>query len=177
MDNLTKRSHEEVKFLYKAFESMFNELYDAPEIYSYDVRIQAFGEWESFQPSSLVASIRRIIEKTKEHRRHLLNLFDGYDGISEMTRAVQTIADLKTVAPDLKVTPELIKAHLYTRDLPPVDLVIRTGGEPHWSGGFLMWDIANAHFHFSEKMWPDFDEKDLLAALEDYRKRERRLGK
>jgi len=176
-DNLTKRPPEEVAFLYNVFQRMFDEIGTMPEIDTHHIRVRALGEWEAYQPAKLVDAIHNIEARTASHDKFFLTLFDAYDGISEMTRAMSAIAEQKQANPSLEVTPELIKANLYTKDLPPVDLVIRTGGEPHWSGGFLMWDIANAQMHFSEKMWPEFDANDFLAAIEEYRERERRHGK
>ena len=60
--------------------------------------------------------------------------------------------------------------------LPDVDLVIRTGGEPHWSAGFMMWLTANSQFYFSEKLWPDFSNEDLQTILTNYSLRDRRFG-
>lgn len=176
-DNLQKRPKEEVAFLYKAFTQLFKDLEEMPELDTHKIRVQAFGEWETSQPPALVASIKALTERTKTHDRFFLNLFDAYDGISEMTRATASIADAKSKDPALEITPETVKAHLYTKDLPPVDLAIRTGGEPHWSGGFLMWDVANAQMHFSDLMWPDFGAAEFEKVLEEYRSRERRHGK
>ena len=63
-----------------------------------------------------------------------------------------------------------------TRDLPPVDYLIRTGGEPHLSAGFMMWDIANTQLFFSEKLFPDFGPEALAEAIEEYQERGRRFG-
>ena len=62
------------------------------------------------------------------------------------------------------------------KDLPLVDLVIRTGGEPHLSAGFMMWDIADAQMVFLEKLWPDFTPDDLEQAVTDFQGRKRRFG-
>jgi undecaprenyl diphosphate synthase len=91
-----------------------------------------------------------------------------------MTEAVQTIT--AKYNPD-QITPEIIKEHLYTRELPPVDFVIRTGGEPHFSSGFMMWDVADAQLYFTEKLWPDFSREELIKALTEFERRERRKGK
>ena len=63
-----------------------------------------------------------------------------------------------------------------THDIPTVDFIIRTGGEPHLSAGFMMWDSANAQLYFSEKNFPDFNENEFGKALEDYAQRQRRFG-
>ena len=64
-----------------------------------------------------------------------------------------------------------------THELPAVDYMIRTGSEPHLSAGFMMWDTANAQLYFSEKYYPDFGVSEFEAAIEDFSKRGRRLGK
>lgn len=175
IDNLQKRPQKEIDVLYKVFEELFDLLDSTPEVMEHEVRVVALGDWKSFQPKSLVDKIEAIQEKTKHHTKHRLTLFDGYDGITEMTRAVQSIVD-QSRSNELEITPELIKKNLFTHDLPPVDLVIRTGGEPHWSGGFMMWDIANAHFYFSDTLWPDFSDQEFRAAIEDFKERGRRFG-
>ncbi len=68
-------------------------------------------------------------------------------------------------------------ALLLPADLPPVDFPICTGGEPHLSAGFLMWDIANAQLYFDDVLFPDFDVAHLQTALDDYARRTQRLGK
>jgi undecaprenyl diphosphate synthase len=70
-----------------------------------------------------------------------------------------------------------VKEYLWTSALPSVDLVVRAGGEPHWSGGFMMWHTTDSQFYFTKKFWPDFDPKELQKALSDYASRERRFGK
>ena len=75
-----------------------------------------------------------------------------------------------------KIDDALINEHLYTRNLPNVDLLIRTGGEKRVSN-FLLWQIAYAEMYFTDVLWPDFKKEDFLDALEDYQKRERRFGK
>ncbi|MFY9493429.1 MAG: undecaprenyl diphosphate synthase family protein, partial [Minisyncoccia bacterium] len=97
----------------------------------------------------------------------------AYDGRTEMLEALEQMCQ-KT--PAAKPTPELIKKYLYTKDLPAVDLVIRTGGEPHWSAGFMMWDVANSHLYFTPTLWPDFNKKELAQALLAYSAAPRRLG-
>ena len=75
-----------------------------------------------------------------------------------------------------KIDESLINQHLYTRNLPNVDLMIRTRGEKRISN-FLLWQAAYAELHFSEKLWPDFKSKHLISAISDYQSRERRFGK
>ena len=74
------------------------------------------------------------------------------------------------------IDEKLIKANLWTKDLPPIDLVIRTGGEPHWSSGFMMWDTANSQFYFTKTFYPDLSVGEFKEAIEQYSRRERRMG-
>jgi undecaprenyl diphosphate synthase len=75
-----------------------------------------------------------------------------------------------------KVDQSTINQHLYTRNLPAVDLLIRTSGEERISN-FLLWHIAYAELYFTDTLWPDFKKEDLHKAIVDYAKRERRFGK
>ena len=92
-----------------------------------------------------------------------------------MIEAVNSI--MKNHKPGQKITGEMIKENLMTKDLPPVDFLVRTGGEPHLSAGFMMWDIADSQMYFSEILFPDFNEGEFEKAIGEFDKRERRLGK
>ncbi len=177
MDNLAKRPREEVAVLYRVFASLFDELAALPELDTHRIRVRVLGDWAALQPSSLTDRIRALEERTRAHDGFFLTLLNAYDGVSDMTQAVRAVAERKAADPALDITPATVKDALCTRDLPPADLVIRTGGEPHWSAGFLMWDAANAQLHFSEKLWPDFGADDFRTAVADYRSRGRRHGK
>ena len=103
----------------------------------------------------------------------------AYDGRQEMEAAIQKIVEqARKTASSLKITPELIKANLWTHFLPPVDLVIRTGtnNSPHWSSGFMMWDVAYTQLYFTNVYFPDFTPDEFQKALKDYSRRERRFG-
>lgn len=98
----------------------------------------------------------------------------GYDGQDEIVDAVNSIiaAGIK------KVDRDIIKKHLYTRDMPAPELIIRTGMNPEARlSGFLLWDSSYSEFVFTKTLWPAFSEEELLQILEDYSKRERRFGK
>jgi undecaprenyl diphosphate synthase len=115
------------------------------------------------------------VEATKNYSQYFLNFFLAYSGDDEMRRAFQKVAAL--LKPGETVTDAMIKENLMTRELPPVDLLIRTGGEPHLSAGFMMWDIADSQLYFSDKHYPDFDEAAFREAIADYAARSRRFGK
>lgn len=175
LDNLVKRSEEEVAWLFRAFKREFGKLTKSEEIHKRQTRIRVFGRWREKFPEAARQAMERAEEATKHYDKYFLNFFLAYNGTDEMVQAVQEMVD-KARGRQLRVTPELIKEHLFTRELPPVDLVIRTAGEPHLSAGFMMWDVADAQLYFTDKYWPDFDEGEFDKALADFTGRARRFG-
>jgi len=176
-DNITKRSPIEVKFLLKVFEIYFKKLAKNKEIHENEIKINVLGRWKEMFPESTKKAVESAIDKTKNYKKRNLTFLMAYSGIDEMTAAIKKIAELKVKSPKLKVDENLIKNNLWTRNLPPVDLVIRTGGEPHWSSGLMMWDVANSQFYFTETLLPDFSVAEFKKAVENYSKTERRMGK
>lgn len=139
------------------------------------VRVRCFGRWnEILKDAALEKVIRELEEKTKNYRENSLTVLFGYDGRREMIEAIQKS---KCKNQSAKLSYDDVKNALWTGDLPQVDLVIRTGGEPHWSAGFMMWLTADSQFYFTEKFWPDFGKEEFKKALADYTRRERRFGK
>jgi len=177
-DNLTKRSSAEVKFLKEVYRSHFSRLLKAEDIYTQKVKVNIFGLWRELLQECIKKPMEEVIEKTKTHNSRFLNFLIGYNGTSEMMEAIEKIVKKCKENQAFKITPQLVKENLWTKDLPPVDLVIRTGleGDPHWSNGFMMWDTADSQFYFTETLWPDFSEKEFIKSIESYSKRERRLG-
>jgi undecaprenyl diphosphate synthase len=175
LENLAKRPLAESKALLRIYETYFKKLLTSEDIHKDKAKIRFIGHWEEQFPDSLKKVLYECLEATKDYDQYFLNFFLAYSGDDEMKLAVQKIAE--ELPSGGKVTDHMIKEHLMTRDLPPVDFLIRTGGEPHLSAGFMMWDIANAQLFFSEKLYPDFDENALREALEDYSVRARRFGK
>lgn len=100
-----------------------------------------------------------------------VNFALSYGGRAELVSAIKNIVD-KKIAPE-KITEKIISDNLWTSDL---DLVIRTGKEQRLSN-FLIWQAAYSELYFSQKYWPDFTEKDLDMAFEEYANRKRRFGK
>jgi undecaprenyl diphosphate synthase len=176
LDNITKRSPQEVNFLFDIFESWFKKLAKSREVHKNFVKINVLGRWNKLFPERVKKPIGQAIEKTKNYRSHQLTFLMAYSGIDEMTTAISKIAELKIQNSKLKINEELIKNNLWTKDLPAVDLVIRTGGEPHWSSGLMMWDVADAQLYFTETLLPDFSVEEFKKAIERYSKTERRMG-
>ena len=177
VDNLNKRSRTEVAGLMSIFRGEFKRLVASEEIHARCIKINVFGRWEEEFPSAVKKSIQEAIEVTKEYQEHSLNFFLAYNGTDEMLLAVQGIAqEARDGTGPKKITHQVIKDNLYTKDLPPVDLVIRTAGEPHLSNGFMMWDVADAELYFSDRMWPEFNKREFNKALKSYGERRRRRG-
>ncbi len=173
-DNVTKRSPEEVSFLFSLFEEYFKKLFDRMELTERQIKVDFLGRWRELFPQNVQDVIRAVIEKTKDHKRQHLTFLLAYSGIEEMEEAIRKIVAEQPIP---VIDGQTIKRHLWTKDLPPVDLVIRTGGEPHWSSGFMMWDTADSQFYFTETLWPDFGPEEFQKAIEGVSGVERRFGK
>jgi undecaprenyl diphosphate synthase len=174
-DNLKKRPLAEKKALLDIYKRYFEKITDSEDIHGNQVRINVIGRWQEQFPRSLKKIIERSIEKTRYYKKFFLNFLLAYSGDDEIVSAVNKL--LEKYKGKAKVTAKALKDQLMTKDLPPVDLLVRTGGEPHMSAGFMMWDIANAQMYFSETLWPDFDAPKMREAILDYSKRTRRFGK
>ena len=175
LKNLEKRPLREKQELLKIYEEYFEKLIVDEDIHRNRVRINVIGKWESQFPTSLKKIILEGVEKTAHYDQHELNFFLAYSGDDEMLDAVRAIAG-SGIDPK-KITAETIKQNLMTNKLPAVDLLIRTGGEPHLSVGFMMWDIANSYLYFSKKYFPDFNETELSEAINEYSASGKRNGK
>lgn len=175
MDNLIKRPVAEKKALLDIYKKYFKRLLDGKEIHENEVQVNFIGHWEEQFPESLKATIFEIIEKTKHYKKKMLNFLLAYSGTDDMLLAVSEIS--KKYSGKKLITGEILKENLMTAALPPVDFMIRTGGEPHNSNGFLMWDTADSQLFFSPELFPDFSSKKFKEALLEYTRRDRRFGK
>jgi undecaprenyl diphosphate synthase len=177
-DNLTKRPHSEVKMLLKIYKETFQKLIKEPKIHQEKVKVNILGRWEEILPLDVKKVAQKLIESTKNYSRFFLTFLLAYNGTDEMLECIRKIVELSKKEPDLKITPTLIKENLWTKELPPVDLIIRTGcdDDPHWSGGFMMWDSAYSQLHFTKTLFPDFSSEEFRQIVDSYKKRERRFG-
>jgi len=175
VDNLTKRSQKEVKFLYQIFENQLKKALTDERIEKNRVRVNIIGRWKEFFPKSAQKIIRQLIQKTKNYNKYILTFLLAYNGTDEMIDCIKKISQ-KGIK---NITEKTIKEHLWTKDLPPVDLVIRTGCEddPHNSAGFMMWDTTYSQLYFTKTLFPAFAPKEFEKAIKDYQKRERRMGR
>jgi undecaprenyl diphosphate synthase len=140
------------------------------------VRLKIIGDHTAFQPD-VARLVDEAVAKTAANRRMTLAVALNYGARAELVHAARDLARRAAageIAPD-EVDEAAIEAALDTRDLPPLDLLIRTSGEIRLSN-FLLWQAAYAELMFVETLWPDFDGDALRSALDEYAGRERRYG-
>jgi len=142
-----------------------------------NIKLNAIGNLDKL-PKSAQKELLDVIEKTKNNTRLTLTLALSYGSREELVNAVRIISDKvkNNIISIDTIDDSIINEHLYTQNLPDVDLLIRTSGE-HRISNFLLWQIAYAELYFTNVLWPDFKDQDLYEAIISYQKRERRFGK
>lgn len=142
-----------------------------------NIRLNAIGNLDKL-PKTAQKELLDVIEKTKNNTRLTLTLALSYGSREELVNAVKIISDKvkNNIISIDTIDDSIINEHLYTQNLPDVDLLIRTSGE-HRISNFLLWQIAYAELYFTNVLWPDFKDQDLYEAIISYQKRERRFGK
>jgi undecaprenyl diphosphate synthase len=142
-----------------------------------NIRLNSIGNLSKL-PSPILKELDEVIEKTKNNSRMTLTLALSYGSREELLNVVKIISDKvkNNIISVEDINESIINQHLYTRNLPDVDLLIRTSGE-HRISNFLLWQIAYSELFFTEVLWPDFTEENLYEAIISYQKRERRFGK
>lgn len=142
-----------------------------------NIKLQAIGNLDSL-PKRAQKELFEVIDKTKNNTHMTLTLALSYGAREEIKNAVKELCHkVKNNIISLETIDEsIINQHLYTQNLPDVDLLIRTSGE-HRISNFLLWQIAYAELYFTDVLWPDFSKEHLYEALINYQNRERRFGK
>jgi undecaprenyl diphosphate synthase len=142
-----------------------------------DIRLQTIGNTDEL-PRKVQRELQDVISQTKANKKMTLTLALSYGSRDEIINTIKQISikvKNNIISPEL-IDESVINEHLYTRNLPDVDLLIRTSGEQRISN-FLLWQIAYAELFFTEVLWPDFRKENLYEAILSYQKRERRFGK
>jgi undecaprenyl diphosphate synthase len=139
----------------------------------HDIRFNALGRLDEL-PAFVRDDLEAVIAKTAANRGLRLNLALNYGGRAELVDAVRSLVNDARRGPVI-VDEAAISARLYTAGLPDPDLLIRTSGEMRVSN-FLLWQIAYAELYVTGTLWPDFTRAELLRAILDYQKRDRRFG-
>ena len=169
------RPTEEVNTLMDLLSSTL--LQEAEEIFSKGLRIHAIGDLKRL-PDTVREQLLNIIELTKNNNKGNLIMALSYGSQREILNAVKEISKkVKDGDVDINdIDEKLFENHLYTKDFPPVDLLIRTSGEVRISN-FLLWQIAYAELQFLDTLWPDFTKEDFFQCIVNYQSKERRFGK
>ena len=142
-----------------------------------NIQLNSIGNLSKL-PESILKELNDVIDKTKDNTRMTLTLALSYGSREELLNVVKNISyKVKNNIISIDTIDEsIINQHLYTHNLPDVDLLIRTSGE-HRISNFLLWQIAYAELFFTDVLWPDFTDQHLYEAIISYQKRERRFGK
>lgn len=169
-----KRPTDEVDTLMSLLsESLLNE---AEEIYTKGLRLHFIGDIAKL-PDLVREQLLNLVDLTKDNKGGNLILALNYGAQHEILKAVKEIAsdvkDGKVAIND--IDGKLFENHLYTKDFPPVDLMIRTSGEIRISN-FMLWQIAYAELQFLDVLWPDFSKDIFFQCILDYQNKERRYG-
>jgi len=173
LDNITKRSKNEVNYLFQIFKKEFEKIAENKNIHERKVRIEVIGKWNEYFPQDLKNAIENAVQKTKNYDKYFLTFLMAYNGTDEMVDCIKEIQKKREV-----VNEKTIEENLWTKDLPSVDLIIRTGTEddPHNSAGFMMWHTAYSQLFFTSKYFPEFKGKQFEEAIKNYSERNRRKG-
>jgi undecaprenyl diphosphate synthase len=174
MENWNRPSDEIEALMSLLIESVIKE---TSELNKNNVRLRTIGNLSSF-PENVIAKLNQAIEFTSKNTGLVLTLALSYGSRWEITEAVKKIAT-KVVAREIEpenINENVIEQYLTTHGMPDPELIIRTSGEQRLSN-FLLWQGAYSEFYFPTVLWPDFKKKDLMKAVDEYQKRERRFGK
>ena len=141
------------------------------------IKLETIGDLEKL-PENVKSNLIKTVNKTKKNNKLTLTVAINYGGKEDISNAFKLLLEKvkNNIISPKKIDELIINNHLYTRNLPDVDLLIRTSGEQRISN-FLLWKIAYAELYFSNVLWPDFNEKCLHDAIISYQNRERRFGK
>jgi undecaprenyl diphosphate synthase len=170
-----KRPRHEVETLWRLLRFYLKQ--ELPDLQKNDIRLQAIGRLEAL-PHQVRRELDSAIDATSNNRGLLVNLAINYGGRAEIVDAVNSILEMARLDGSintLKIDEDQIATSLYTATCPDPDLLIRTSGEMRISN-FLLWQIAYSELYVTETLWPDFTRTDLLQAVLEYQKRDRRYG-
>jgi undecaprenyl diphosphate synthase len=164
------RPKEEVDGLMQILETVIDR--ELSELHQEGVQLRHIGHLDTLAPV-LREKVQEAIELTRDNHRLILNLAFNYGGRDEIVCAIRSI--IAEGIPAEEITAEVVSQHMFTAGVPDPDLIIRTSGEMRISN-FLIWQAAYAEWYVTPAYWPDFDREELLKALVDYDRRDRRFG-
>ncbi len=177
-ENIKNRKKEEIEYLFKLFKKEFSKILNPRhDVHKDKVRVRIIGR-KDMLPKDLRELFRKVEQATKKYSKFYLNFAIAYGGRQEIVDMVKKISK-KIKNGKIKIgdiNEKIVEENLYTDGIPPVDIIIRTGGEERISN-FLLWQSAYAELFFLKKFWPEIEKKDLENILKKFYKRQRRFGK
>ena len=170
-----KRTQAEVDFLMSLFSKTI--VAEIPEFNKNDVKLKFIGDRKTLN-KDILAVLEEGEAKTANNQTLTLQIAFNYGAKQEITNALKTIVEdvqAGKIQPD-NITEDTVSEYLYTKNVPSPDLLIRTGGEKRISN-YLLWQCAYSEIYVTDEYWPDFNEKSLADAIEEFNLRNRRFGK
>lgn len=169
-----KRPKNEVDYLMKLPEEFLSSY--LPELVANNVQVKMMG-YKDQLPDHTLRAIENAMEQTKNNTGLVLNFALNYGSRAEILDAVnQVLNEYKSgILKETEIDEQLFSSYLMTSHFSDPDLLIRTSGEIRLSN-FMLWQLAYSEFWFTDVLWPDFSDKHLIEAIEDYQKRQRRFG-
>lgn len=167
-----KRPEEEVKTIMKLLDRYLNEAIATME--KDKIKMKIFGNVEGLSPE-LRALVAKTDEISRKYEGFQANICLNYGGRDEIVNAAKRYAQELAEGKAGELTEEAFSNYMYSAGIPDPDLLIRPGGEQRISN-FLLWQCAYSEFYFTDVLWPDFNEKELDKAIEEFRRRDRRYG-
>jgi len=163
-----RRPKNEIEFLFNLLSQYIKK--EEKNLIKNNIKVVISGDISKIDKKT-VEALRKLVEKLKNNTGLIVNLCINYGGQQEIVSAINKIISLGVKSVDEKKFEEF----LYTKDLPELDLLIRTSGELRISN-FMLWQVAYAELYFTKTLWPDFTPKEFVLAIKDYQSRERRFG-
>ena len=161
-----KRPQSEINFLFKLIINYFKK--ELNNVVSNGIKINIIGQINKL-PLKIRSTLKEVIKFTKKNKKIVVNLAINYGSKVEIVDALQKSRNNK------KISVNSLNNNLYTNHLPDPDILIRTGGHKRLSN-FMLWQLAYAEIYFLDKLWPDFNDKDLKKVINDFKKVKRNFG-
>ena len=161
-----KRPQSEINFLFKLIINYFKK--ELNNVVLNGIKINIIGQINKL-PLKIRSTLKEVIKFTKKNKKIVVNLAINYGSKAEIVNAFQKSKNKR------KISVNLLNNNLYTNNLPDPDILIRTGGHKRLSN-FMLWQLAYAEVYFLDKLWPDFNDKDLKRVINDFKKIKRNFG-
>ena len=162
-----KRPKSEVNFLFKLISSYFKS--EINNVQKNNIKIYIFGK-SARLPKEVKETLNKTAKQTKNNKKLIINLALNYGSKNEIIESLKQINKKKG-----KISQSEITKNLYTKNMPNPDILIRTGGQKRLSN-FMLWQLAYAELYFLDKLWPDFNERDLKKIIKNFSKIKRNFG-